>query len=141
MATPPRRRELYGIVSILPRRRGRRRHIGSALTSIANHKSKIKRCRRHSCFPLPSINYQLAKRKGFRFFSRIHPTATTGYPPNEVSRVAVARGVRRRHSRSALLNPQPITIKSQIKPYVFSVRSVVNLNPQRATHNAQPIKS
>ena len=29
---------------------------------------------------------------------RVHSSATTGYPPNEVSRVAVARGVRRRHS-------------------------------------------
>ena len=28
---------------------------------------------------------------------RVHPPATTRYPPNEVSRVAVATGVRRRH--------------------------------------------
>ena len=39
--------------------------------------------------------------------------ATTRYPPNEVSRAAVARGVRRRHSRFALLNPQRSTLNSR----------------------------
>ena len=44
------------------------------------------------------------------------PRATTGYPPNEVSRVAVARGVRRRHIGSAHNRKSQIVNRSIVNP-------------------------
>ena len=72
------------------------------------HPPATPRRRRHFRFalPLPSTHDFLLKRKGFRFPLAERPTATPNIPrTRRVSRVAVARGVRRRHSRFALPLP------------------------------------
>ena len=68
-------------------------------------------------------------------FFRTVQRATTRYPPNEVSRAEVDRGVRRRHFSFALLNPQRTTLQSGKDsaspfPSVFSVPSVVDQIPK-----------